>query len=156
MICQVCGVEAPTKQVEFHQNIGALVMRFSRSVKGQLCRRCIDKNFWSMTGTTLVAGWWGVLSFCVTPVFIVNNVVRFIGSRRLAPVPLGARRPTLTDEVARRIEPHTEDAFRRLDSGESLETVTTAVAAASGATPGEVELFLRAVVKHSAAVAKRK
>ena len=30
MICQSCGVEAPTKYVAFYQNIGMLVMRTHR------------------------------------------------------------------------------------------------------------------------------
>jgi len=44
MICQACGVEAPTKQVEFRQNIGALIMRFHRTIKGQLCKSCVHKR----------------------------------------------------------------------------------------------------------------
>jgi hypothetical protein len=36
MICQHCGVEAETKYVSFHQNIGALVVRFSKSIEGRL------------------------------------------------------------------------------------------------------------------------
>ena len=40
--CQSCGVEAPTKHVEFHQNI-------------------------------------------VTPFMLINNVVRFVGTRGLEP-----------------------------------------------------------------------
>jgi hypothetical protein len=31
-ICQACGCVAPTKYVEFYQNIGALVMRYHKSV----------------------------------------------------------------------------------------------------------------------------
>ncbi|OWK45187.1 hypothetical protein FRUB_01518 [Fimbriiglobus ruber] len=34
MICQDCGVEAETKHVSFHQNIGALVVRFPKSIEG--------------------------------------------------------------------------------------------------------------------------
>src|SRR3954470_19114902 len=36
--CQRCGADAPVKFVEFHQNIGALVIRFHSSVKGELCK----------------------------------------------------------------------------------------------------------------------
>jgi hypothetical protein len=73
-VCQICGVEAPTKYVEFSQNIGALFMRFSTSIKGNLCKYCINHYFWSFTGTTLVYGWWGVISFFVTPFFLLNNI----------------------------------------------------------------------------------
>ena len=65
--CQYCGLEAPTKYVEFYQNIGALVMRFPKSVKGNLCKHCINEVFWKFTLIDLVAGWWGVISFFITP-----------------------------------------------------------------------------------------
>ncbi len=77
MICQSCGVEAPTKHVAFYQNIGALVMRFSGSIDGNLCKSCVHEHFWKMTATNVLLGWWGVISFVVTPFFILNNVLRY-------------------------------------------------------------------------------
>ena len=84
-VCQSCGVEAPTKYVEFYQNIGALFMRFSKSIKGNLCKDCINQYFWSFTGITLVLGWWGMISFFVTPFILLNNIVEYLGTLRLAP-----------------------------------------------------------------------
>ena len=77
--CQVCGANAPVKYVEFHQNVGALVVRFHRSVKGNLCKSCIHSKYWSMTGTTLAVGWLGTISLVLAPVFVVSNTVRYIG-----------------------------------------------------------------------------
>jgi hypothetical protein len=77
--CQSCGAHAPTKYVEFHQNVGALVMRFHRSVRGQLCKSCIHSNFWKMTGTTMAVGWLGTISLVLTPIFVINNIVRYLG-----------------------------------------------------------------------------
>src|SRR6202000_3094527 len=45
MPCQACGRNAPAKYVEFYQNIGMLVVRSLRSIKGNLCKRCIKKHF---------------------------------------------------------------------------------------------------------------
>jgi hypothetical protein len=84
-ICRHCGVSAPTKYVEFRRNIGMLVVRRSESIKGTLCKRCINQFFWSYTAVTLIAGWWGVVSFFVTPVFIVLNIVTVLGTIRLPP-----------------------------------------------------------------------
>ena len=58
MICQCCGVEAPTKYVAFYQNIGALVMRFTNSMEGNLCKSCIHSTFWKFTLTNTTLGWW--------------------------------------------------------------------------------------------------
>ena len=62
--CVLCGINAPTKMVSFHQNIGMFVMRQEREIKGELCRRCARKAFWSCTLTTLFLGWWGSSRSC--------------------------------------------------------------------------------------------
>jgi hypothetical protein len=79
MNCQLCGASAPTKNVEFHQNIGAIILRFNKKVQGNLCKSCVHKKFWEMTLITLFLGWWGMISLIVTPIFLINNIVRYIG-----------------------------------------------------------------------------
>jgi hypothetical protein len=147
MICQDCGVEAATKQVSFHQNIGALIVRFPKSVEGSLCKSCIHKHFWGMTGTTLFLGWWGTISFFVTPFFLLNNIARYLFCLPMPPVPAGAQAPRLTNEAVERIKPHAPDLFNYLNKGEDLETVTSVIAAKAGVTPGQVVLFVQAVVR---------
>lgn len=87
MSCQICRVDASTKRVVFYQNIGAVFLRFSKTLDARLCQRCIHKNFWKMTGTTLVLGWWGLISLIVTPFFLINNIARYLGSLSLPAVP---------------------------------------------------------------------
>ena len=147
MICQACGVEAPTKYVSFHQNIGALVVRFSKSVEGRLCKRCIHQHFWSLTGTTFFLGWWGMISFLVTPFFLLNNVIRYTTCLGLPPAPEGAAPPVLTDEAVERIRPHAGRLFDGLNDGRKLEDVVNEIAELSGASPAQVVLFVRAVVQ---------
>ncbi len=81
--CCMCGRHAPTQQVTFHQNIGALVIRFPKTVSGQLCRDCIGKYFTTYTLTSLLLGWWGVISFFYTLVTIPMNIVTWFGARKL-------------------------------------------------------------------------
>lgn len=81
--CQGCNRNVPTASVTFMQNIGALVMRFSKTVTAQLCRSCCDDLFWKMTAITFFFGWWGVISFFYTLVALPVNVVSFIKSRSL-------------------------------------------------------------------------
>ena len=89
MRCESCGLEAPTANVQLYQNIGMLVMHRYRSVKGNLCRPCIDNYFWQYTLVTSVLGWWGLISLFVTPLFIANNLFQFVKSRGLGTVALG-------------------------------------------------------------------
>lgn len=76
--CESCGAQAETRYVDFHQHIGLVVLMLHSSVKGELCRECVGQNFWTTTGITLVAGWWGCVSFFITPFVLLNNVVRYL------------------------------------------------------------------------------
>lgn len=147
MICQDCGVEAQTKHVSFHQNIGALVMRFPKSVEGRLCKSCIHKHFWKMSGTTLFLGWWGTISFIVTPFFLLNNIGRYLFCLGMTPVSPGAEPPQLTEAAVERIKPHAEDLFDRLNADEDFATVADLIAERAGVSPGQVALFVQAVAQ---------
>lgn len=147
MICQGCGVEAATKYVSFHQNIGALVVRFPSSIAGHLCKSCINKHFWKMTGTTLFLGWWGMISFIVTPFFLLNNMGRYLFCLGMDPVQPGAAPPRLTDEAIERITPHANNLFSRLNDGEDFATTAALIADLAGVTSGQVALFVHAVIE---------
>jgi hypothetical protein len=86
--CQVCGIPAQTKYVEFYQNIGAIFMRFRKEVKGNLCKTCIEECFWKWTGITLLLGWWGIISALLTPFILLNNIFRYLGA-------IGLQKPTM-------------------------------------------------------------
>jgi uncharacterized protein DUF4190 len=94
--CQTCGRVGPTQPVTFRQNIGALIMRFYKTIEGQLCAECVRKYFWEMTGITLVGGWWGIVSFFFTPFILITNVVAYVSALsafRETPVNAGAYSP---------------------------------------------------------------
>jgi hypothetical protein len=149
MICQNCGREAPTRKVEFYQNIGLLFIRLHKNMKGNLCKDCINKFFWPMTLITLFFGWWGIISFFFTLFILPNNIIRYIGALDLAPVPVGAAPPQLTDEAIKKIGPHTEQILIRLKNNEPLDKVANDVSYASGATPGQIILYMRALAQHA-------
>jgi hypothetical protein len=87
--CQACGVRAETRYVEFYQNIGAIIIRFSKCVRGDLCKSCIHRYFWEVTSINLMLGWWGIISFFLNIGFIINNVVRYLSCLNMAPVDQG-------------------------------------------------------------------
>ncbi len=94
MLCQSCGLENPTKDVTLRQNIGMLMMRRSQTIKGNLCKPCIDSYFWRFMVVNATLGWWGLVSLIMTPIFLLNNVIQFIGSRSLGEVYTGAGMPS--------------------------------------------------------------
>jgi len=65
------------------QNVGVIVMRFPKTVRGMLCKRCISSCFWRMTTITFFFGWWSVLSFFHSLVAIPANIGTFLASRSL-------------------------------------------------------------------------
>ena len=85
--CQGCGSFAPTKYVTFRQNIGALFLRFRRTIKARLCRNCINRHFATTTLVTGLVGWFGLISLFLTPFILIGNVVAYLTSLSLRPNP---------------------------------------------------------------------
>ena len=146
MICQSCGVEAPTRKVFFVQHIGAIVMFFHRRIGGLFCRNCVNKWFSQYFFVTLALGWWGIISLFATPVVLIIDIVNYFRAWSLAPVPPGAIAPVLTDEAIQRINPLRGDLIRRLNANEPLETVATDIAARARVTPGQVVRYDQALI----------
>lgn len=86
--CQSCGLPVETKYVEFYENVGMIIMRQHRSVKGNFCKSCIDYYFWNLTGKTMLLGWWGVFSFIISPFILLNNLIRFVFTLRMNKPPV--------------------------------------------------------------------
>jgi hypothetical protein len=80
--------------VTFRGHTGMLfVMRFW-SVSGPFCRDCGIATFRRVVSTTLVTGWWGILSFFITPFVLLADVIRRREVKRLAPPnPIAGHRP---------------------------------------------------------------
>lgn len=138
VVCQLCGVECPTKHISFHQNIGALIMRFSKSIDGNLCKPCINKKFWPMTLITLCVGWLGVLSLIMTPFILLNNIIYYIGSLFMPPRPPDAKIPEINATDLERFVPYAETVFGRVNKGESLVDVAKDMSPKVGLTPGQI------------------
>lgn len=79
--CRACGQPRPTLNGSLHRHIGAVVLMFHARISGHLCKECIERIFWQFTPLPLAAGWWGIISFFVTPVVLVNNVAFYVRSR---------------------------------------------------------------------------
>ena len=148
MLCQRCGLDAATRYVTFYQNIGLLFVRFPSSVQGHLCKRCIHRCFWRMTLTSLVAGWWGIISFFTNIFFIFSNVGQYLACLGM-PAPAAAPRvaqawqPELAPFAAERIERHKDDILASLQAGERLETVCERISDRANVSPGQVRLYLQ-------------
>ena len=149
MYCENCGCEAPTRYVSFHQNIGLLILRLYNGTTGNLCKRCINSTFWKYTAINLTLGWWGIISLFLTPIFVIINLCYYIPCLTMEPPPPNAAPPQLTDDFFQRIAGHNDYLFQRLQQGENLQHVSQDVAMRAGVTPGQVTLYVRAVIAQS-------
>jgi len=78
--CQTCGSMRQTSPVSFTRNVGMLVVRQTKTLKGNLCKSCVIKNFWDFTVKNLLFGPWGTISMIVTPIYFVTNIVSYISA----------------------------------------------------------------------------
>lgn len=145
--CHDCGVVATTKYVAFYQNIGALVMRFTKSVDGYFCKSCINKHFWPMTGITFLLGWWGTISFIMTPFILLNNFFRYLFCLGMPSVPEGATYMRMSAEVWDQIEPYGQEIFRRIGAGEDAYAVVSDVSKRSGIPTPLIGIFVQEILK---------
>jgi hypothetical protein len=83
-VCDLCRKKKPTVSAGINRHIGAIILMFHKSIRGQFCKECISQVFWKYTLITLLFGWWGVVSLIVTPIVLINNTVVYVRSRLLA------------------------------------------------------------------------
>ena len=122
-------------------------MRFHKNIEGELCKTCVHKNFWKMTLTTLLLGWWSVVSLIVTPVFLVLNLMNYGRCIGMPAVPPMAKQPKLTEQVLGVLQPHSQKILAQLKAGDSFKKVATDIAYMSGVTPGEALLYINELVR---------
>ena len=130
----------------FRVNIGLVIVRTTQTCSGDFCKTCIHKEFWQATGTTLLLGWWGVISMIVTPYFLLSNIVQYATCLKMEPVSPLLKLPIsdLNEDTINRLEPHAEDMMGRLNSGADLIAVIRSITERTGVSTVQVALFIRA------------
>lgn len=79
--CSRCGGPGPTRPVHLHRHIGLVVLFFHTRIRGELCRACLDVAFRDAFLVTLVAGWWGIVSFFATAFFLPFDLAQYLLTR---------------------------------------------------------------------------
>jgi hypothetical protein len=78
--CAACGKYSALNDVMFRYNIGMLVMRQTAKKGGPFCKGCIHGAFWSYSAINLTVGWFGYISFFVTPIYQIGNAWNYTRS----------------------------------------------------------------------------
>lgn len=80
--CQLCGNPRQTAQAEFTRNVGMIVVRQTHKINANMCKTCLNKNYWEFMGKNLLLGPWGTISLIVTPIYFITNTVSYISAKK--------------------------------------------------------------------------
>ncbi len=117
LTCALCGREAKTAPIRQRRQIGLILLRLYRDETWNACAPCARGFFLSNTGTTLVLGWWGIISLFVTPYVLIANIMGYLQRDRTAGKPTGPwidRR--IPQDIRDALAAHEEWAFTRLNA----------------------------------------
>ena len=121
--CAGCGREAKAAPIRQRRQIGLVVFRLYSNERRMLCAPCAGRFYRGMTAVTLLAGWWGVISFFATPYVLISNTAGYLGRDRSAGTPHGpwidSRIPAPVREA---LAPHVAWAIERLNAPGRTET----------------------------------
>ena len=141
LICNNCGLEAPTRDTQFSHNVGMFVARQEFTTFGPLCKRCVHRCFRMHTAANLVFSWWGFVSFIAASTFLISNILRYLLCLNMPSVPGGAREPVLSQEEAARMGAFEEELVRRVEAGENPDAVAMEIGPKAELTPGQIVVY---------------
>ncbi len=146
MNCENCAARAETRYVTFNQNIGLFVVRFPSQVQGYFCKNCIHYFFWKMTLTSLVAGWWGIISFFVNIAFVFGNVAEYLYCLPMRPPAQDQKTDQVDPELApfaeERIAKFQDQILMALKSGADMESLYREISDKAIAPIDQVMLYV--------------
>jgi hypothetical protein len=84
LACKLCG-STPAANVTIHEHNGRLVWMVHKTNKGPVCRDCGTALLRHHQNSTLFQGWFGWLSFFITPVTLLLNLTAWRKVNALGP-----------------------------------------------------------------------
>lgn len=72
--CQICGKRAATTEIRALKVTGLVIVMTLSQIALRACRQCGVQAYLKGATHSLALGWWGVISFFVTPGFVVHDL----------------------------------------------------------------------------------
>ena len=79
--CQMCKQMRSVATISFHRNVGMVVARRTYTLRGELCKSCMNRAYREFTWRNFVQGWWGMISLVITPIYFLMNTWSFAAAR---------------------------------------------------------------------------
>lgn len=80
-MCDLCHSGNPSTHVTLRHNIGLLILRQVYETDGRLCRDCLGRAYRKHQLYNLFLGWWGMISFVMTFIFLIENTRQYFVAR---------------------------------------------------------------------------
>lgn len=80
-MCDLCHSGNPSTYVTLRHNVGMLIMRQMYQTEGRLCQDCLGRAYRKHQLCNLFLGWWGMISFVLTFVFLIENTRQYFVAR---------------------------------------------------------------------------
>jgi hypothetical protein len=81
-MCDLCNSGEAAVQVRLRHNVGMLFMRREYETDAKLCAKCLGQAFRKHQLSNLLLGWWGMISFVMTWVYLVDNFRVYFGAKK--------------------------------------------------------------------------
>jgi hypothetical protein len=147
-MCDVCHSGNPSTHVQLRHNVGMLFMRQTHETEGRLCWDCLGKAFRKHQLCNLFLGWWGMISFAMTCIFLVENTRVYFAARgdlRRMLERKQASRVTPEGAPGERLAPFRHNVRLRLRRDELPSAVATDLASTHEVPLADAEAFVKSV-----------
>jgi hypothetical protein len=101
LACRLCG-STPAVNVRIREHNGRIIFMVSKTRRGPFCRSCGLALFRQMQNSTLYQGWFGMVSFFITPIILFLNVLAWL---RLQALPHPSRNPNVQSAIPAPLDP---------------------------------------------------
>jgi hypothetical protein len=122
-----------------------LFMREMYTSEGRMCRKCLGSAFARHQLRNLTLGWWGMISFVMTWVFLFGNTATYVSARwelRGHDKRLDERNRVDHDDAESRLLAFDGTIARRLRHGESPDHIAADIAEVTGVPNKRARAFV--------------
>lgn len=151
-MCDVCNSGEPSVHVHLRHNVGMLFMRREYETQGRLCASCLKDVFRRHQLNNLVLGWWGMISFVLTWVYLIDNTRNYLTARKeLAQLTERREKSRFVPEgtPSERLAPFRHNVRLRLRREEPAERIARDLMSTHDVPLEDAEAFVREVESES-------
>lgn len=80
--CELCGAGQPIAHLFLTQRTGYIFARGYKQMSGEMCEACGKRLFKKVQLHNLLFSWWGVISFFLAPITLLENTFNYVNFKK--------------------------------------------------------------------------